>query len=171
MKSEGDGDMQNRYLIDPLKFVIALLTAIALILLGAVAWMSNRYVSMAIYFLLGGVFLYVVFIYGSIVTVSERGVVCRFAGITRHSFLWTNISEVGVVGTKVFNRVNPKKTGSLYIYFSPTFMDDKERFDLVMKWPPSKLIFLKYNKKRMDSIQIIWSRKITEYNTGDGLFR
>lgn len=105
----------------------------------------------------------------SIVAWDGEGVSRRLFGITLKRLPWPAVGEVGVMGTRVFNRKKPQKTGRMYIYFSEKPMTEKERFEMMLSWPPVKRIYLLYQADRLESLRRRWSGVIITYNTGDEL--
>ncbi|NMA67203.1 MAG: hypothetical protein GX957_13385 [Clostridiaceae bacterium] len=159
--------MVQRFIVDSFKFTVSLLSSVSFIVLGGCMFSIQRWVSAGVFILLGLIFAAVAAIYGTIVHISSTGITKTILGLKIKELRWTDIAEVGVAGTKVFNRRNPEKAGSLYIYISETTMTDQARFEMMLKWPPLKKIFLIYNPVRLNSIQQHWSSKIQTYNTGD----
>ena len=106
-----------------------------------------------------------------ILHLDDSGLSKTLFGIKLQHFSWTDIAEVGVAGTRVFNQNNPKRAGSLYLYFSPKALSEEERFDLMLRWPPSKSTpYMIFDKQRLTAVQLLWGKKIEKYNAGDALF-
>ncbi len=157
--------MKNRYYIDPYKFGIALGTIAVCVLLCI--WNLTRGQPEGLFFLLPALpFVYVAWLYGAILEVDPEQLRLTRFGKTARSVSWTELAEMGVVGTKVFNKGNPDKTGNLYIYFSRAPLEEEERFQLALKWPPKEQLYLLYTKERMDAIRPLWFGKVQAYNTG-----
>ncbi|MGN1164106.1 MAG: hypothetical protein ACI4S4_04770, partial [Candidatus Ornithospirochaeta sp.] len=113
----------------------------------------GRYFSAVVFGILALLFLAMGFRYGSVVRVGKGGVELKFLWMRRRFLLWSEVAEVLVAGTKVMNRGNTKKCGTLYMVFSPVEMDDDERFQTMLHWPPKDKIFLKFTKDRLMDIQ------------------
>lgn len=95
-----------------------------------------------------------------------EGVSRKVFGIRVKLIPWSEIQEVGIMGTKVFNRKNPMKTGRMYIYFSEKTLSDKERFSLMLRWPPLNKIYLLYQADRVEALRYCYTGKIETYNVG-----
>lgn len=158
--------MSQRYYVNPYKFAAGLGTFLVCGVLSAVMVYIHELLSALIFGIIAVIFLFPAIIYGSIITVDEKGARCTFLGILRREISWSQVKETGVIGTKVFNKSNKDKTGDMYLYFSPKELTDNERFELGMKWPPRDMIFLLYTKERTTWVQSMWSNKIHTYNTG-----
>ena len=158
--------MSKRFFANPYKFAVGLGTVLVCGTISGAMLYIREPLSALIFGILALIFVFPVFVYGSTVTIDEEGVYCSFLGIARKKILWSQVKETGVIGTTVFNKSNPDKTGDMYLYFSPKELNDAERFNLGMKWPPKDLIFLLYTKERTAWVQSMWSNKIHTYNTG-----
>lgn len=158
--------MKCRYYVNPYKFACGLATSVFCAIIGTVQALRHDPISALVFFLIALVFLYTVFLSASIIILDEDGVSCSFLGFSRRCLSWSDIAEVGVLGTKVFNRSNPNKTGEMYIYFSTKPLTDDECFRLGLKWPPHDMIYLLYTKERLQQVQLRWSSFIRTYNTG-----
>lgn len=112
-------------------------------------------------------FLLVLYFEGSILEVSSDGVCFRFLWHRRTQMSWQEIQEVGVMGERVLRKGKSKRVGTLYIYFSPRKMTDRERMDLALKPLPRKVVYTVYSKKKIEFIQLFWQAPITLYNEGD----
>ena len=160
--------MKNRFFADPYKLAAAAGTILVFLLLCL--WNVLRGDLFGFFFLLPALpFIYVAYLYGTMVEVREDQLMIRRPGKAVRSLPWTEIAEMGVIGTKVFNRSNPEKTGALYIYFSLVALDDESRFQMALKWPPKEQVYLLYTKERMDYIRPFWFGKVQKYNAGRNL--
>ena len=112
-------------------------------------------------------FIFVAFLYGSTITLDAKGLSRSFFGIPICSVSWSEIAEVGVIGLKVFNNNDTKRTGTRYIYFSPLPLDKDSRFRLALEWPPRDMLYLYYSKERAAAVQSLWNRTIETYNAGN----
>ena len=149
------------------KFIISLITFILLFVVGISLLTINRYFSATLFLLLGLVFSIIAILSGSSIHVSDTGIRQTFLGLTLRSLNWNEISEIGVVGTKVFNKKNPERTGTLYIYFSKVKLTKEERFKMILKWPPFHQIYLQYTETRFHAVQGFWNSHIETYNIGN----
>lgn len=121
----------------------------------------------------GPVFLMIALIFAglffrnaSFVTVTASSVSRSFFGLASRTILWTDIRELGLIGENVFNS-RKEKTGHKYIYFSPYTMTEKERFDLIVKWPPKNILYVEYREKTLEYILTIWGKDLKTYNVED----
>ena len=98
----------------------------------------------------------------------EDGLSKKVCGFTVHRFLWNEIAEAGVCGTNPFHKNRSEKAGRLYIYCSAKKMDEKERYAMILKWPPksSEQLYFTYDAKRLDAVRLLWSGRLETYNTG-----
>ncbi len=80
--------------------------------------------------------------------------------------MWSEIHELGLIGENVFNH-KKEKTGDKYIYFSPVSMTVKERFNLIVKWPPKNMLYMEYNEKALTYCMTIWGKELKTYNVED----
>ena len=160
--------MKNRFLADPYKLAAAIGTMAVCVFLCLLNLCRGNLPGLL--FLLPALpFLYVAWLYGAVVEVTEEKIsVYRFRRLVRE-LPWSEVAEMGVTGTKVFNQHNPAKTGPLYIYFSPVRLDEDSRFQMALKWPPRDQIYLLYLKERIDYIRPFYFGKVQQYNTGKNL--
>lgn len=159
--------MNKRFLSDPFKFAVGLLCSIFLLVMGICMFLIQRWVSAVVFILLSLIYAAVAAFYGAVIHISSTGITKTMFGFKTKELIWSDVAEIGVAGTKIFNRRRPEKTGSLYIYISETVMTEQERFDMMLKWPPFNKIFFVYNNKRLNAVQLHWSSKIQTYNAGD----
>ncbi|MDL2233954.1 hypothetical protein LJC63_10325 [Ruminococcaceae bacterium OttesenSCG-928-L11] len=103
---------------------------------------------------------------GSSLYIGKEYLEQRFLGFRIRTLAWRDVKEVGIVGTKVFNRRNPDKTGTKYIYFSRDTMDDDERFHMCFSWPPVQVLYMQYTHERITSVQTIWDSQLELFNVG-----
>lgn len=159
--------MKKQYYADPNKFAAGIATFLVCAILSATMLSIRYFIPGFVFFLIALLFLSVSVLYGAVVSIDQEGITRSFFGLFPKRFLWREITEIGVIGTKVLNRADPDKTGTLYLYFSPEALDDEKRFALGLAWPPKDLIYLLYNKERMDCVQLQWAGKIHTFNTGN----
>jgi len=152
------------------KFIIALTTAVASAFFAVLMLTLREYVGTLLFLLIAVLFAAVSVLYGTTVTLDKAGVSRSFGPFHKKELFWNDIVEVGVVGVKIFNNNDPKHTGSRYIYFSLHPLDEAARFKLAMEWPPRKMLYMAYSKKRMQAVQFLWNRPIESYNAGDIFF-
>lgn len=158
--------MRNKYIVDQPKAVIS---GLCFLLLGALCiyWLLDKdWVASFVFFVFSCLFGNELVQNATSITVSETGITRSFFGMMTKAIGWSDIKEVGVIGTKVFNRRDSQKVGRMYIYFSDKVMTENERFAIALKWPPKKKAFIRFDYKRISQIQIYWTGKIVLYNVG-----
>ncbi|MBT9777339.1 hypothetical protein GPL15_12575 [Clostridium sp. MCC353] len=158
--------MEKKYFVNPVEFTAAMCTVIVSAVISCSLVYIRRPVSALVFFLIALLFLKVSFTTGAKITINPDRITRSVLGKTTISFTWDEISEVGVAGSRIFNKGNKEKSGTLYIYFSKTPMTDEERFQMMLKWPPKDKIYLEHDKYRMDFIQTMYGKKVQKYNTG-----
>ncbi len=160
---------EHRIMVDPLKFAVSLPTGLVLLYLAWSAIRLSAYLIAAVFILIAAVFFCVMFLYGSVLILSEEGIRSVFLFVTVRSYSWNQIRETGVVGTKIFNGTSKKKkAGRRYIYFSPEALNEDQRFRLALEWPPRKeMLYCIYNRQNADVIQFFWRKPVASYNAGD----
>lgn len=161
----------SKFMINPFKCFTGITSSLLFAALAIAMISTGRWFSVYIFGLLAFIFGYIGLMAGCILHVDESGLHKTLLGLKLQSFSWANVAEVGVAGAKVFNQSNPKRTGSLYIYFSPKVLTENERFDLMLRWPPSKNTpYMIFNKQRLAAVQFLWGKEIQTFNVGDALF-
>lgn len=159
--------MKKEFIAYPLKAAICFLTVTMAVLLGICLVYLGRPGSAAVFFCIGLVFFFVSVPYASVIAIDEHGLARRFLWMELLRIPWAEIAEVGIVGTKVFNHMNKKKTGTLCIYFSKKQMTEADHFNMLLRWPDNEIPFLAYDSQRLLAVQMCWTGEITYYNAGD----
>ena len=159
--------MEQKFMVNKFKCAASAASAAAFILLAGAVLSIHRPGSALIFLLLGLVFAWIGLEAGSFLCLNEEGVSLQLFGKTRRHMSWDQIKEVGVAGTKVFNRSHPEKAGSIYIYFSPAEMTEDERFQMMLRWPSHSCLYMIYNEERFNAVQSRWNSHIETYNVGD----
>lgn len=157
---------EKKYLVNNSMFVFAVVYIVLLVAVSIALVTIERYGSAVVFALISLPFFLIAFRYGSVVKVGKDGVSLSFLGIKRRFISWKNMAEVDVIGSKVLNRNNTKKCGTLYLIFSPEKLDDEKRFDMMLKWPPKDKIYLKFTKDRLMDLQWFYSNPVEKYNIG-----
>ncbi len=161
----------SKFMINPFKCLAAIASSLLFAALAIAMVSTSRWLSVCVFGLLALLFGYIGLTAGCILHLDDSGLSKTLFGIKLQHFSWTDIAEVGVAGTRVFNQNNPKRAGSLYLYFSPKALSEEERFDLMLRWPPSKSTpYMIFDKQRLTAVQLLWGKKIEKYNAGDALF-
>lgn len=158
--------MEQNYFVNPLELAIAAATAAGSGAIAGVCLFLGRFLSALVFLAIALLFFKIALDAGAKISVGKDGVSRRLLGKTTHSFKWEEISETGAAGSKILNKGNPNKTGTVYIYFSPTALDDNERFDMMLKWPPKDKLYLRYSEARLNFIKTVCGMDIVGYNIG-----
>lgn len=156
---------EKQYLVNPLNLAAALCTAAASLILAATFIYIGSLFPALIFFIIAAVFLIVATYSAAIISVSEEGVTRKGILGRKIHFPWDEIQETGVAGTRLFPQSDKGKAGTLYIYFSKEEMNDRQRFDMMLHWPPKDKIYLQYTAHRANDILIWWSKPFMKYNT------
>ena len=157
---------KTKFAVNPGLCALALITWLLLTAVAVAILPLGRIVSAAVFFVLGLIFLAVAVGNGITIEVQTDGLRRSLLG-RQISFLpWEKVREVGVCGTRPFHNAGAKKVGTLYIYFSEQKLDDRQRFDMVLRWPPRDKYYMVYDMDRLRTVQLRWGGKITTYNSG-----
>lgn len=119
-----------------------------------------------IFLIIAVIFAYLLIQNASMITVTDASITRSFLGLAKKSVSWSDIKELGLIGENIFSR-KKAKTGHKYIYFSPKKMNEKERFDMILKWPPKKMFYAEYEEKTLEYIMTIWGKELKSYNVED----
>ena len=158
--------MEQNYFVNPLELAIAAATAAGSGAIAGVCLFLGRFLSALVFLAIALLFFKIALDSGAKISVGNDGVSRRRFGKTTHSFKWHEIPETGAAGSKILNKGNPNKTGTVYIYFSPTALDDNDRFDMMLKWPPKDKLYLRYSEARLNFIKTVCGMDIVGYNIG-----
>ena len=158
------------YHADTFKYGVALATCGVSLLIGLLALQFHAWITAILFLACAGCFGWIAFRYGTVVHIDINGLRCTFWGREYRKVEWSEITEVGVVGLKVFNNNDPKHTGTRYFYFSPEPLDKDRRFRLALEWPPKKMIILHFSPDSLHAVQMAWGGKIETFNAGDIFF-
>lgn len=141
---------------------------------AVLAWMTilsvqyNRLLIAGICGLLATLYALVALKNGSTVSVSEEGISLYIGRYRLRHLNWDAIKEIGVLDTKVFPAsAKKKKHGALYMYYAEHELDEKERFELCLKWPPKEMIYHRFTGEIKDSLEAYWQKEIKLYNVSD----
>lgn len=154
-------------MINPLKFFVALLTAIVSLAIAIAMLYLHHYVPALIFIAISVTFFITSSYSGARIEVNRDSVTRISIFRKRTTFSWSEIKEVGVAGSKIFLKGERNKPGTLYIYFSKKELNDDERFDMMLKWPPKDVLYLEYTDTIAKYILPFWGRPFVEYNTGN----
>lgn len=162
--------MTSKFRVHTFKYLIAAGTAIVSLGAAALMFYLHEWRGVVMFLLVALLFGGIAVMYGAVININNDKIRVNFWGIAMRENTWREIKEVGVIGTNIFRAEKGKYAGNRYIYFSTERLDEDERFNLAMKWPPRKMTFLFYTRERMDQIQMIWDNEISSYNAGDIFF-
>lgn len=126
----------------------------------------SMYPEAPVFLIVAAIFAYLFFQNASTITVTDTAVTRSFFGLAKKTVPWSEIKELGLIGENVFNR-KKSKTGHKYIYFSPEKMNEKQRFDMIVKWPPKKMLYVEYQEKTLEYTMTIWGKELKSYNVED----
>ena len=162
--------MKRQYCVSPFKLAVSICTSLFSFLMAGVQIFLREWPAVILFFSVAVIFFAVAAANGSLIVLSPEGIQKKLAFLTLATLDWSDIKEVGVIGTKVFNGNHPSRTGTRYIYLSTAAFTDQERFRLALAWPPRNMIYLQYSKERLETVQLLWEGKIDTYNAGDVFF-
>lgn len=165
--AERENMTKNTFRVHTAKYAAAFVTVLAALVAAALSLAFAHYITACLFLLVAAAFSVIGVMYGSVVSIDETGVRRSFWGVQISDTPWYEIAEVGIVGVKVFNNNNPKRTGSRYIYFSKKALTDDERFKLALEWPPKDMPYLLYTRTRIDTAMLYHNKEIATYNAGD----
>lgn len=158
--------IRNDFCINPGRLFACGFTVLSGLVLGTTFIVLRNWPGAVLMFTIAGLFIWQGMIYGPWVCITGEGIRKHIFGHTLQQMRWDQVKEVGVVGTRVFNRLTPDKTGPMYIYFSPRELSTEERFQLALTFPPKDMLFLLHDQQREDLVQSLWNTKLIGYNTG-----
>lgn len=156
----------KKYRVNSSLFALGIGYSAFLVTIAVTLVVMARPVSAIIFFLLSLPFFLLIYRYGSTVCITEEGISLSFLGKERKSMKWDEIGEIAVCGQKIFNAGNKKKTGTLYIIVSREQLDDGERFDMMLKWPPRERIYFRFSREGLFEIQLHYTTPVEKYNIG-----
>lgn len=152
--------------VDKIKCTLLALSSLLFLICALALFMSGSPVPAALCLLLAFIYAAAAAFNGATVRIDSDGVSRRILWFPAQACRWDEMKEVGVFGTKLFNRRNPSKTGTLYLYVSKQNMTDDQRFQMVLRWPP-KQIYFAFHSADLELIRRFWPRDIVGYNVGD----
>jgi hypothetical protein len=150
------------------KAILSCILSIFFIGYGCYFIYISEFIGAITFMLLGFIFCYQLIINCMTVTISKEGVTRYFIKKPKDHLDWKNISEIGLIGEKVFTR-NPKRTGDKYIYFSTKPMTEDERFNMIVKWPPktADILYVEYSQTLLEKAQFYSKQNFKTYNVRD----
>ena len=156
-----------KYLVDPVKCAVNAAVCVVMLLFTVGAALFHQWSLFAVFLAACLGFLWFTMDYAS--TVEFRGdiVTQRLPVIgAARTYSRDEIKEAGVLGTNIYYRRQPNKSGTVYLYFSPRRLSEIDKFDLGLKWKRD-IIRLRFSKDRYMAAQLFWDGKLQEYNIGD----
>lgn len=159
--------MNGHFIVNLFKSVAATVVFVVFFFFSIVMFLISRPVSAILFLVMGAVFGYVALINGMAVNVDENGISKSLFGFVTMKFNWEDVAEIGVCGTKVFNKNHKDRVGTLYVYISPSLLSEQDRFEMILKWPPKDKIYFVFKQKHLELIQMVSGLKTEVYNTGD----
>lgn len=155
-----------RFLVDPLKCFAGAATFVVLAVVAVVLVVMGEYLSAAIFFAVGVLFIPETLPYAGIVSIDATGVHCARLGRAPLSLAWSDVAEVGAAGSRVFRHGKESSPGRIYFYFSPVEMTDDDRFNMMFRFPPKDKVVLRSSDAARRALRQYWSGPVQEYQTG-----
>lgn len=128
--------------------------------------LNDMYPEAPVFLIIAAIFTYLFYQNASTVTITSESVIQSFFGLRKKELPWADIKELGLIGENVFSH-KQKKTGHKYIYFSTNKMTAKERFDMIVKWPPKNMPYMEYQEKGLEYAMSVWGKELKTYNVED----
>lgn len=161
--------MKKSFLVYVTKMLAGLGTFAVSAILGGTYAYTGKFLEAAIFWIIAIVFGLIGLNYSCLITIDETGVRKSIFGKTLRFLPWSQIQEVGIVGTKVFGG-SEDQTGTRFLYFSPVTMTEEERFNMVLKWPPKEQIYLEYGREQLELVRMLYYGTIETYRAGDAFY-
>lgn len=133
---------------------------------GTYYLIHSMYPEAPAFLVIAAIFAFLFFQNAATITVTDASVSRSFLGLGKKAVPWSDIQELGLIGENVFSR-KKAKAGHKYIYFSPKKLTEKERFDMIVKWPPKKMLYVEYQEKTLEYTMTIWGKELKSYNAED----
>lgn len=156
---------KNRFFIDPLKFFAGLTFFLFLTVISVCLLSMYEYSAAAIFFGIGLLFVPAVLRYGRLVTLDGNGAKITLLGRTGLTLGWDEVAEVGLAGSRLFGHKPHRKTEIPYLYLSPAVLTEKQRFDMMLRFPPRDKIVLTCTAEVYKAVRRYWSGPVQSYNT------
>ena len=156
-----------RALVNKTKTILSSATVVFFGGYGIFYLVQAAWLPAAVFLAIAALFAFVLVRYASVVHIDDEKVRLTFLGLPRRELAWADIREMGLIGENVFSRGKKKKTGDKYIYFSPEKLTADERFDMIVKWPPSNKIYAEYSERLLEYAMTIWGKELEAYNVED----
>lgn len=155
-----------RFQIHTPKFLISGGVSVFACTFAVYFWLTRSFVAGAAFLVLGLLYAVIACYLGGMVTIGESGISVLYLFGRKWFIPWLRLQEVGIIGIKVLNNNNTKRTGTKYIYFSEKEMSKDERFQMALEWPPKDVIYLRFDYDRLSVVRKYWKKPIALYNTG-----
>lgn len=160
-------DLKKSFPTDPAKGTVCLAAGGVFLVTGIALAASAHWIGAVIFLLVSLPYLFMGLWNFTVIVLSDQGVSRCFLGKTLKHFSWDEIREVGVTGTRVFNRRKKEKTGRIYLYFSPRILTEDDRFEMALRWPAFDKPYTLYDPEKVRELRQYWTGPIAEHNTGD----
>lgn len=157
--------MKKTYLTDPVKMASSGVFGVFLLILLPEFIAQGTIPGTILFGGIGLAFTLLALYYSRLMTIDEEGIKVTYFGLVKvKSVKWSELSEVGICGMRLFKPKTWKSTGALYIYFSEEVMSEDDRFNMVFKWPRPENPYLYYSEKKLREIRKFYPKKIEIYN-------
>ncbi len=158
--------MKHKWMVDPVRFGLCLAMGVFFAAMAVVMLTISRQAAAGVVAVIGLIYLYNAVKWGALVEITPEHVskTTSFKKVT--TLQWSEIAEVCVMGTKVFRSNTAKRTGPMYICFLSSTRTEDEKFDMLLKWPPSKDLVLWFTPQRAAAVSMLWDGYVTTYNVG-----
>lgn len=146
-----------------MRCVLSAVSSIGLLAVAGASFYLHYWIAAAIFMVVGIIFAYMAVTYGAIIHIDDKGFTHKIFGFTIRHLDWNEVREIGVLSTKLYG--NKGRVDTLNIYMSPVKMTEDDCFNMVVRWPPTKISYLAYSKVRLEKIQILSDKPVKNFNT------
>ena len=153
--------------VNTTKAIVGLLSGLMFLTLGAVALHLRLFVFAAITLVLSCIYLFLALRNGDTLLLSSDGISRLSFGRERAHWNWESIQEYGVIGLRLFGSEKAIENGTKYVYFSETPMDDDQRFQMALKWPPKKCAYALYSDELLHNAKLRLDLEPVYFNTSE----
>lgn len=151
------------FIVNKTKAILSCFMGIFMGGFGIYYLIHSMYPEAPVFLVIAAIFAFLFFQNAATITITDDSVSRSFLGLVRKTVPWSDIKELGLIGENVFSH-KKNKTGHKYIYFSPKKMTEKERFDMIVKWPPKKMLYVEYQEKTLEYTMARWGKELKSYN-------
>ena len=161
---------KHRFFVHPVLFAAGLATFLFLTMMAVILLTIGEYIAAAIFFAVGLFFIPQVIQYGKIISIDKEGVCSFFLGKKLLRFQWSELSQVGIAGSRVIRNKDGKKHGTLYLYFSPEPLSEDDLFKMMLHFPPKNIIVLACISQTYNAVRQYWHEQIPSFNAKNTSF-